>query len=91
MLALPTLMPRKVLLFEDHWRIKFLSWRSLVRPYSAIRQVEVTSLLGLWRRGLLMTLPLSWSPLRRGVYLRLGPRFGVLIHTREPDEIANQV
>ena len=90
-LALPTLMPRKVLLFEDHWRIKFFSWRSLVRPYSAIRQVEVTSLLGLWRRGQLMTLPLAWSPLRRGVYLRLGPRFGVLIHTREPDELAEQV
>ncbi|HCP46966.1 MAG TPA: hypothetical protein DIU15_13045 [Deltaproteobacteria bacterium] len=87
---LGTLIPRKVLLFEDQLLLKFWSWRSIRARYDAVDEMRVISLWGLWRDGCWLTMPLSaylWKP---GVYLRHG-RFGVLLHTRKPEELAAAV
>ncbi len=90
MLLLGTVIPRKVLLLEEQFLLKFWSWRSLSRRYDEVDEVQVLSLWELWRRGAWLTLPLSAYLWKRGVYLRRG-RVGVLLHTRQPEELASVV
>lgn len=80
-------LPRKLLVFDDHLRIKYLSYRSrIVAP----GEVEEASLLRLpdvlLSRRILGCVPLASGLVRPGVYLRIrgGPAY--FFSTRDPEE-----
>ena len=90
-LLLPTVVPRKLLLFDHEWRIKFWSWRSAVFSWNELREVRQASLFELLRQGRWATIPLTLSPFRRGLYLQVGPRLGLFLRTRNDAETLQQI
>jgi len=89
-LLLMSLIPRKLLLFEHEWRLKFWSWRSWGWSYDAIQELERTSLIRLWMRGRFLTIPLWFGPFKSGLYVRIGKHLGLFVHTRDNDELKSQ-
>ena len=90
-LLLPTMVPRKLLLFDHEWRIKFWSWRSAVFSWKELREARQATLLELLRQGRWATIPLTLSPFRRGLYLQVGPRLGLFLRTRNDAETLQQI
>lgn len=87
----PASIPRKILMLEDHWRVKALSYRS--------RSFRYEDITGLSRRHLLAVLfdrrawpcrILHWGIFRRGVHLRAG-RGSWFFHTRNDAELIEQL
>lgn len=86
LLMLPSVVPRKLLLFEHEWRIKYWSWRSTVYDWSDMLEVERATLVGVLLRGRWLTIPISWSPFGRGLYIRVGRHLGFFLRTQDDEE-----
>ena len=70
LMVVPASVPRKLLLLDDHWRVKYLSYRSRLFTYEGIRTVGLRSLWGaLLDRGAWPCRVLSWNPFGNGVHV----------------------
>ncbi|MCW8194488.1 insulinase family protein [Proteobacteria bacterium 005FR1] len=90
-LTIPAVIPRKLLLFTDGWRVKFWSFRSAVYSYQDVREVRECSFASilLSRRGW-TTLFLHWGFFHKGVYIRVGERFGYFLRARDNSELVER-
>jgi predicted Zn-dependent peptidase len=91
-LTVPAIIPRKLLLFTDGWRLKFWSFRSASYRYDDIRELRECSFLSLlFSRRAFSTLFLHWGFFHKGVYIRVGERFGYFLRVRDNGELVEQL
>jgi hypothetical protein len=87
-LVFPLLIPRKILLFEHEWRVKFWLWRSKVYRYEDLREIREERFWKLlFSRRIFASLVLHWGLWRKGVYLRTGKRFAWFFRVRDNAEL----
>lgn len=82
-------IPRKILVFRDHVRIKFLAYRSRILRPAEIREISSRSFASVWlTRRLFRTIPLTPGILSPGLYLEpeAGPAY--FFRVRAPHELA---
>ena len=66
-----TSFPRKLLIFEDHLRIKSCAWRSRILKARDIEEIALERGLGAWlSRGILRSPPLAFGLIGPGIHLR---------------------
>jgi predicted Zn-dependent peptidase len=88
LLAIPMFIPRKILLFEHEWRVKFWLWRSKVYRYEDIQEMREERFWKLlFSRRIFTSLVLHWGLWRNGVYLRTGKRFSWFLRARDNAEL----
>lgn len=91
LLTVPAIVPRKLLLFKSNWRVKFWSFRSAAYAYSDLREIRECSFFSLlFSRRVCTTVFLHWGFLRKGVYIRVGDRFGYFLRARDNGELVAQ-
>jgi|GEM_PF-2682124 len=72
LMAIPSLIPRKIMLQNQSWRIKHLSYRSRVLSYKDIIKIKegyLLSQLCQWRGWPCRIL--HWNPCSKGIYIQL--------------------
>ena len=83
-----SLIPRKIVVFPDHLRIKFLAFRSrLLRPDDLL---DLSTRRGhqIWlRKDLFRCVPLAWGLMGRGIYLRPHKGRAYFFRTRNTEEL----
>lgn len=90
-MLIPAVIPWKILLFEDHWRIKFFSLRSWRFSYEEIRELETPRLLPLlFSKKAFGCWVLHAGPFRQGLYVRVGKRLGFFFKVRDGQELKEQ-
>lgn len=90
-LTVPAIIPRKLLLFTDGWRLKFWSFRSALYSYEDIRELRQCTFLSLLcSRRAFSTVFLHWGIFHQGVYIRVGERFGYFLRVRDNAELVEQ-
>ncbi len=83
-----SLPPRKLLVFEDHVRVKHLAYRSRLLPPHAIRRVRLVRFSDLLRAPPpLRTLPMTLGLTRPAVHLEPRQGIGYLLRVRDPAEL----
>ena len=66
-----SLFPRKLLVFPDHLRIKFLAYRSRILKPDDLLDVSMRRFHQVWfRKDLFRCVPLAWGLVGPGIYLR---------------------
>ena len=78
--------PRKLLVFTDHVRVKYLAYRSRRIPFDEIRSVRLASLgdvIGARHR----TVPLALGLREKAIYLELTSGTGYFFRVRDPEEL----
>ncbi|UCF19433.1 MAG: insulinase family protein [Gemmatimonadota bacterium] len=81
-------IPRKLLVFEDEVRIKYLSFRSVSISAGAIESVRLRRFRDVWlSRHIWRCLPLTFGLLAPGVYLRRADRRAYFFEVRDRDEL----
>ena len=81
--------PRKLLLFDDHIRIKSRAWRSRVLKAEDIEEIVLERGLGAWwNRGILRSPPLAFGLIRPGIHLRPVHGRSYFFRTRDTVELA---
>ena len=93
LLAAPSLIvtssPRKLLVFNDHVRIKRRAWRSRVLRPEDIADISIRRFPGVWlSRELFRGAPLTFGFLRPGIHLRPVKGRSYFFHSRDTDELA---
>jgi predicted Zn-dependent peptidase len=87
-LAIPMFIPRKLLLFEHEWRVKYWLWRSRVYRYEDVREMrELRFWSLLFSRRIFTTCVLHWGLWRKGIYVRTGKRTGWFFRARDNAEL----
>ncbi|MGQ9427382.1 M16 family metallopeptidase [Gilvimarinus sp. F26214L] len=85
--SVPALVPRKLLFFTHHWRIKFWTFRSTAYDYRDVRELRECSFFSvLFSRRAFTTVFLHWG-MGQGVYLRVGDRLGYFFRVRDNREL----
>lgn len=80
-------VPRKVLLFDDHAMIKYLSFRSWKIPLAQLEEVSLRSFPAVWlSRRLWRCVPLTLGVLTPGIYLRQRGGRAYFFNVRDRDE-----
>ena len=88
LLLLLSRIPRKVLLFEDHVRIKYLSYRSVQIPAEEVEEVELRSFREVWLSSAVWRLtPLTFGVFAPGIYLKRRNGRGYFFDVRNRDEL----
>ncbi len=92
MLALATLIatsgPRKLLVFDDHLRIKTRGWRSRVLTRADVAEISMRRFGRAWLGlGVLKGAPLAFGLLRPGVFLRPKRGRSYFFRARDTDEL----
>ena len=86
------LIPRKLLLFEHEWRVKFWLWRSKVYRCEDIQEIREERFWELLlSRRIFTSLVLHWGLWRKGVYLRTGKRFAWFFRARDNAELVKML
>ncbi len=81
--------PRKLLIFEDHIRIKSRAWRSRKLKAEDIEEIALERGFGAWlSRGILRSPPLAFGLIRPGIHLRPKNGRSYFFRTRDTAELA---
>lgn len=81
--------PRKLLLFEDHIRIKSRAWRSRLLKAGDIEEIAMERGSGAWlSRGILRSPPLAFGLIRPGIHLRPVKGRSYFFRSRDTEELA---
>ena len=81
--------PRKLLLFEDHIRIKSRAWRSRILKADDIEEIAMERGFGAWlSRGILRSPPLAFGLIRPGIHLRPVRGRSYFFRSRDTAELA---
>ncbi len=81
--------PRKLLLFEDHIRIKSRAWRSRILKPDDIEEIAMERGSGAWlNRGVLRSPPLAFGLIRPGIHLRPVKGRSYFFRSRDTAELA---
>ena len=81
--------PRKLLVFDDHIRVKSRAWRSRILKAEDIEEMTVRRGLGEWlSRGVLRSPPLAFGLIRPGILLRPVKGRSYFFRTRDTEELA---
>ena len=86
--VVPARIPRKLLLFDDHARVKYVSYRSV--PISLDRLAELSELRfrDVWlSRRIWKCVPLALGLLAPGLYLRRDDGWAYFFNVRDRDEL----
>ncbi len=84
-----TSSPRKLLIFEDHLRIKSRAWRSRILKAGDIEEIALERGLGAWRsRGILRSPPLAFGLIGPGIHLRPVKGRSYFFRSRDTTELA---
>jgi hypothetical protein len=66
-----SLFPRKIIVFPDHLRIKFLAYRSRVLKPDDLLEISTRRFHQVWfRKDVFRSVPLAWGLVGPGIYLR---------------------
>lgn len=85
-------VPVKLLVFDDHVRVKYRGFRSRLIPFSAIASISLKRFADLRREGkLLRTRPLGFGVLEPAVHLELESGRGYLFHVRRNQELVSVI
>lgn len=88
LIALAARVPRKILVFEDHARMKYLSYRSVILPPNEIAECRRASFGDVWLgRRLWRCLPLTLGMGTPGLYLRRRSGGAWYFRVRATDEL----
>ena len=84
-----TSSPRKLLVFEDHVRIKTRAWRSRVLKAEDIAEISMRRFRAVWLTPqLLRGPPLAFGLMRPGIHLRPAKGRSYFFRARDTDELA---
>ena len=84
-----TSSPRKLLIFEDHIRIKSRAWRSRVIKADDIEEIALERGFGAWlSRGILRSPPLAFGLIGPGIHLRPVNGRSYFFRSRDTTELA---
>ncbi len=83
-----SLFPRKLLVFPDHLRIKFLAYRSRVIKPDDLKELSTRRVHQVWfRKDLFRCVPLAWGVVGPGIYLRPAKGRAYFFRTRNTQEL----
>lgn len=81
--------PRKLLVFDDHIRIKSRAWRSRILKADDIEEMSMERGSEAWlSRGILRSPPLAFGLIRPGIHLRPAKGRSYFFRTRDTAELA---
>ena len=81
--------PRKLLVFDDHVRVKSRAWRSRILKTEDIDEITMRHGIGLWlSRGVLRSPPLAFGLIRPGIHLRPTKGRSYFFRSRDTAELA---
>ena len=81
--------PRRILLFDDHVRIKSRAWRSRILKADDIEEIAMERGGGAWlSRGILRSPPLAFGLIRPGIHLRPVKGRSYFFRSRDTVELA---
>ncbi len=81
--------PRKLLVFNDHIRIKSRAWRSRILKAEDIEEITMRHGFGLWlSRGVFRSPPLAFGLMRPGIHLRPSKGRSYFFRSRDTAELA---
>ena len=81
--------PRKLLVFDDHIRIKSRAWRSRILRADDIEEIAMRRGFGAWlNRGVLRSPPLAFGLVRPGIHLRPVEGRSYFFRSRDTAELA---
>ena len=84
-----TSSPRKLLVFEDHLRVKSRAWRSRVLKAEDIEEIALERGFGAWlSRAVLRSPPLAFGLMRPGIHLRPVKGRSYFFRSRDTAELA---
>ncbi|MGD2154332.1 MAG: pitrilysin family protein [Gemmatimonadales bacterium] len=87
-IQVPARIPRKILLFDDHIRIKHLSYRSVPIPVDRISEVSLLRFPAVWlSKRIWKCVPLTLGLMAPGVYLRCRDGWGYFFNVRDRDQL----
>ena len=81
--------PRKLLVFDDHIRIKSRAWRSRILKADDIEEIAMRRGFGAWlSRNVLRSPPLAFGLIRPGIHLRPAAGRSYFFRSRDTAELA---
>jgi predicted Zn-dependent peptidase len=87
-IQVPARIPRKILLFDDHLRIKYLSYRSVPVQLDRLAEMSLLRFTAVWlTRRIWRCVPLTVGLLAPGVYLRRKDGWAYFFNVRDRDEL----
>ncbi|UCC81936.1 MAG: insulinase family protein [Gemmatimonadota bacterium] len=88
LMQVPAHIPRKILLFDDHLRIKYLSYRSVPIPADRLGEMSLLRFPAVWSsRRIWKCVPLTLGLLEPGIYLKRGDGWAYFFNVRDRDEL----
>jgi predicted Zn-dependent peptidase len=88
LLQVPARMPRKILLFDDHIRVKYLSYRSVPISVDRLAELSLLRFRAVWlSRRIWKCVPLTLGLIAPGVYLRRRDGWAYFFNVRDRDEL----
>lgn len=90
LIQIPARIPRKILLFDDHMRIKYLSYRSLGIPLERLEEFSTLRFPAVWlSRRIWKCVPLAVGLLEPGIYLKRDDGWAYFFSVRDRDEFVS--
>ena len=81
--------PRRILLFDDHVRIKSRAWRSRILKAEDIAEISVRRFRSVWlSRDILRSPPLAFGLVRPGIYVKPVTGRSYFFRSRDTEELA---
>jgi predicted Zn-dependent peptidase len=86
----PARIPRKILLFDDHLRVKYLSYRSVPIPLENLAEMCLLKFPALWlSRRIWKCVPLTLGLVEPGIYLRRPDGWAYFFNVRDRNELVH--
>jgi len=91
-IQVPARIPRKILIFDDHLRIKHLSYRSVPIPVDRIAEVSLLRFPAVWlSRRIWKCVPLTVGLIAPGVYLRCRDGWAYFFNVRDRGQLVRLI
>jgi hypothetical protein len=91
-IACQALIPSKLLVFDDHIRVKFRAYRSRRIDFADLKNISVQRFGGFLKRGgPLRSAPLTMALMRPGVLMETATGRGYFFSVRDPEELISTV
>lgn len=88
LVQVPARIPRKILLFDDHLRVKYLSYRSIPIPLESLAEMRLLNFPAVWlSRRIWKCVPLTVGLLEPGIYLKRRDGWAYFFNVRDRDEL----
>jgi hypothetical protein len=88
LVQVPARLPRKVLLFDDHLRVKYLSYRSVAIPLDRLAEMSLLRFPAVWlSKRIWKCVPLTLGLVEPGIYLRRTDGWSYFFNVRDRDEL----